>query len=154
MLLFLSIVNIKCQLTSSQICKIFNGSTWYFFFSLRSHYMMSLHLPWMMPRHWLAAVWRDLLSRKIFLVEIIWWGSIPLLDGYKAVSRDCRAVYGSRRQSNHCKIVTLENTERTYIYGRHPYRTKMAYTDSKLTVVFRIALLLLQATRVYALLLF
>jgi hypothetical protein len=42
----------------------------FFLLLLRSHYMMSLHLPWMMPRHWLAAVWRDFLSRKNFLVEI------------------------------------------------------------------------------------
>ena len=43
---------------------IFNG-TWLFLFSL-----ISPHLPRMMPRHWLAAVWRDFLSRKNFLVEI------------------------------------------------------------------------------------
>ena len=54
-----------CQNSLPQICKIFNGTWFFFLFSL-----LSPHLPRMMPRHWLAAVWRDFLSRKNFLVEI------------------------------------------------------------------------------------
>ena len=64
----LNVAEENVKICSLPQVKYENYLQWHMIFFLFS--LISPHLPRMMPRHWLAAVWRDFLSRKNFLVEI------------------------------------------------------------------------------------